>query len=68
MEKEQSWITSYFIARTLDPVVTGDWVTLHKDIMKSCFVLVVALVIVFVLVFVFVNVFVFVMVLVSLFQ
>ena len=29
------------MASTLDPVVTGDWVTLHKYVMKSCLVFVI---------------------------
>ena len=38
------------MASTLDPVVTGDWVTLHRHVIKSGLVFVAALVIVFIFV------------------
>ena len=43
------------MASTLDPVVTGDWVTLHKDTMESCLVFGVVLVIVLVFVMICVS-------------
>ena len=43
------------MASTLDPVVTGDWVTLHRDVINSGLVFVIDFVAALVIVFIFVK-------------